>query len=255
MIYRLSDPKEAAPLFEGWEETVIWSCLSGVMGSVYTDTPETFSSAAAMLGSFRFFAGKPSRELALFHPEGQTNNSFIAVPHDEKWLALLGECYGKRAYPSVRYATKKEPDVFDRGHLARAARSLPAGYRLEWIGLELFARCGNTPWCADWVRQYRDYEHFLRYGLGVVVMKDGELVAGASSYSGWPGGIEVEIDTRVDHQRKGLAYAAGAALILECLDRGWYPSWDAQNPGSLALAEKLGYHFSHQYPVYVVTEN
>ena len=33
-----------------------------------------------------------------------------------------------------------------------------------------------------------------------------------------------------------------------CLERGLYPSWDAATPISVALAEKLGYHFSHTYP-------
>ena len=46
-----------------------------------------------------------------------------------------------------------------------------------------------------------------------------------------------------------------AALILACLRRGWYPSWDAQNPASLSLAEKLGYHFSHAYVAYEVYHN
>ena len=60
----------------------------------------------------------------------------------------------------------------------------------------------------------------------------------------------MEIDTRPDCRRQGLATAAGAGLILACLDRGWYPSWDAHNPESAALAEKLGYHISHRYLVY-----
>lgn len=82
--------------------------------------------------------------------------------------------------------------------------------------------------------------------------KDGELVAGASSYSRYDKGIEIEIDTREDQRRKGLAYVCGAKLILECLDKGLYPSWDAQNTWSVALAEKLGYHFSHEYVAYEI---
>lgn len=43
-----------------------------------------------------------------------------------------------------------------------------------------------------------------------------------------------------------------AKLILECLEEGLYPSWDAQNKWSVALAEKLGYHFSHEYVAYEI---
>lgn len=73
-------------------------------------------------------------------------------------------------------------------------------------------------------------------------------------YSSYRGGIEVEIDTREDHRRKGLAYICGAGLILECVSRGLYPSWDAQNLWSVALAEKLGYHFDHAYTAYEIWE-
>ena len=65
------------------------------------------------------------------------------------------------------------------------------------------------------------------------------------------GGIEIE--TREDYRRKGLAYICGAKLILECLKREWYPSWDAQNKWSVSLAEKLGYHFAYEYTAYEVT--
>ncbi|MBE5959770.1 MAG: GNAT family N-acetyltransferase [Lachnospiraceae bacterium] len=33
-------------------------------------------------------------------------------------------------------------------------------------------------------------------------------------------------------------------MILECLKSGLYLSWDASDKWSVALAEKLGYHFS-----------
>ena len=66
------------------------------------------------------------------------------------------------------------------------------------------------------------------------------------------GGIEIEVVTREDHRRKGLAYIGAARLLLECDKRGLYPNWDAANKMSVGLAEKLGYHFSHEYVVYKV---
>lgn len=71
------------------------------------------------------------------------------------------------------------------------------------------------------------------------------LVSGTSSYSRYREGIEIEIDTRKDCRRKGFPYACGAKLILECRKRNLYPSLDAHNKASAALAEKLGYHYSH----------
>ena len=93
-----------------------------------------------------------------------------------------------------------------------------------------------------------------RRGVGVAALYEGVPVAGAGSYCVYRGGIEVEIDTRPDHRRRGLATACGARLILECLDRGLYPSWDAIDLRSAALAEKLGYRRGDPYPVYWIGE-
>ena len=41
--------------------------------------------------------------------------------------------------------------------------------------------------------------------------------------------------------------------LLQCLEEGLYPSWDAQNMNSVYLAEKLGYEFDHEYTIYEVS--
>ncbi|TCD45887.1 GNAT family N-acetyltransferase [Streptococcus sp. X16XC17] len=44
-----------------------------------------------------------------------------------------------------------------------------------------------------------------------------------------------------------MAKAVAAKLILTCLSKNLYPSWDTHTKISLALAEKLGYQSSHDY--------
>ena len=250
MIHEMTQAKNAAGLFAGWQETMVWSCLQGVMGRVYGDDGEEPVSAMALLGDFCFFAGKPHRELVLEAPGLEGRDFLIMTPRDQGWAKLIEDCHGTGVKRSVRYAIKKEPDVFDRDRLRAAVDSLPEGYELRAMDQGLFLRCLEIPWCRDWVALYGDYAQYRERGLGAVILKDGEPVSGASSYSGYLGGIEIEIDTRTDYRRRGLAYICGAKLILDCLERGWYPSWDAQNLWSVALAEKLGYHFDHEYVVY-----
>lgn len=249
MIIKLENPENAAPLFAGWEETIIWSCLQGVMGAVYADQQDHPVSAMAILGDFAFLAGKPKEEL-VFYIRGK-QDFIILVGQSEDWAALIESCYGEKAKKVTRYALKKEPDVFDREKLRRVAAALPPEYSMRMMDEELFNRC-KTGWCRDWVAQYADYKAYQKYGLGVVILKNGEPVSGASSYSGYRGGIEIEIDTKEEYRRRGLALICGARLILECLERNLYPSWDAQNPGSVKLAEKLGYHLDHEYIAYEV---
>ncbi len=253
MIQELKETKKAASLFEGWQETMIWSCLQGVMGKIYVDSQEEPASAAAVLGDFCFLAGRPDGEFIDRIPDlrfGEKESSMIIVPKDESWAERIEECLGEKVEKNVRYAIKKEGDVFDRERLRRTADRLSDGYELKKIDKELFELCKKTNWCRDWAANYKDYNTYRRYGLGAVIFKDGEPVSGASSYTGYIGGIEVQIDTREDYRRRGLALVCGAKLILECLERGWYPSWDAQNRWSVAPAEKLGYHFDREYVVY-----
>lgn len=237
-------------ILENWNETLIWSCLQGIMGEIHTNSAE--DAAMAILGDFAFYAGNPSEELIRFKPESCKQDFIIMVPQNDAWAQLIEKFYGDKAKKVTRYAIKKEQDIFNTVELEQAILSLPDGYELKMLEEQEYNMCQNNGWANDLVSQYKDYDTYKELGLGVVALKDGELAAGASSYSTYNEGIEIEIDTREDHRRKGLAYACGAKLILECLKKGLYPSWDAQNKWSVALAEKLGYHFSHEYTAYEI---
>jgi len=200
-------PEDVKRLFEEWNETLIWSCLQGTMGELYVDSSQTVNSAMAILGDFCFFAGKVSKELVLFKPESCKQDFIIMIPENEAWAEMIETCYGEKAKKIVRYAIKKEKDVFDKKMLQKAAEQLPQEYTMQKVTKELFRQCKNTPWCHDLVSQYPDYETYQKHGLGVVILKGNEIVSGASSYSDYLDGIEIEIDTREEYRRKaGLLF-------------------------------------------------
>ena len=118
------------------------------------------------------------------------------------------------------------------------------------MGKALYRQAEQAEWSRDLVSQYPTWEAYAVHGAGYVVLWKGALVCGASSYADWPGGVEIEIDTHPAHRRRGLARACAAALMLDCLARGLYPSWDAANPVSAHLAQTLGYIAAGAYPVY-----
>lgn len=240
----------AKEIFKNCNDTLVWSCLQGIMGEIHTN--QSGDAAMAILGDFAFYTGKPNEELVMFKPESCKQDFVIMVPQNEEWGQLIEKVYKDKAKKIVRYAIRKEPDVFDVNKLEQVVSGLADGYELKMIEEAEFNMCKENGWANDLVSQYKDYTMYEKLGLGTVVLYNGELVSGASSYSVYDKGIEIEIDTRVDHRRKGLAYACGAKLILECLKRGLYPSWDAQNKWSVALAEKLGYNFSHEYTAYEI---
>lgn len=252
MIYELQDPDKASSLFSGWQDSVVWSALQGVMGKIYVDSLENPSSGAVMLGDFCFLSGIPMEEVAKFIPADCQQEERILVPQNEEWADLIQSCYKEKAKRATRYAIKKEPGIFDLEKLQDIAESLPREYEMKLMDKELFEICRRTEWSKDLAVNYESYDLYQKFGLGVVILKDGEIVAGISSYSGYHGGIEIEVVTREDYRRKGLACIGGARMLLECEKRGLYPNWDAANKMSVGLAEKLGYHFSHEYYVYKV---
>ena len=238
---------DIAPLFFGWQETMIWSCLQGCMGRALWEGGDRPRSAMLWVGDFCFFAGSPSVELA-----GQ-GTAPILVPRDGGWERALELAWGDRVRRWTRYATEKDPNCFDRAALKRFAE-LPQGYELRPMDRELYAQAMEEGWSRDLCAVFQGQEDYCRRGLGVAALYQGRLAAGASSYTVYRGGIEIEIDTAPRHRRRGLAAACGARLILDCLDRGLYPSWDAHDLRSAALARKLGYQIAGPYPVYLRKE-
>ena len=63
MIYELQDMKKVTGFFDGWQETLIYSCLQKVMGKIFVTDPENPQAACAYVGCFAFYAGEPDREL------------------------------------------------------------------------------------------------------------------------------------------------------------------------------------------------
>lgn len=247
MVYEITNTNNVSALFGNWEETLIWSCLQGIMGKVYADDLNTPTAAMAIIGDFTFFAGKPNVELVSYKPDWCKQNFMIMIPQNEFWKNTIIDFYGKKAKVISRYATKKEPHIFDKKKLEKAAAFLPEQYTLTMIDEKFYHMCRAEEWSADLVSQFPDYENYRKLGIGTVICKDNIIISGASSYSRYKEGIEIEIDTRKEYRRRGFAYVCGAKLILECLKRNLYPSWDAHNKGSAALAQKLGYHYSHTY--------
>ena len=89
MVYKLKKMSEVSHLFEGWHETMIYSCLQGVMGYIYVTDTENPKSAAASAGCFIFYAGEPDRKLLEDKPEGFV----IMVPQNEAWAMLIEKCF------------------------------------------------------------------------------------------------------------------------------------------------------------------
>ena len=189
MVYELADTAKVTALFEGWPETMIWSCLQKVMGKIYVTDLEKPQSAFAFVGCFAFYAGEADKELVRHKPDGFV----IMTPQNEKWADCIEDCFPE-AKKISRYAIKKDTK-FDKDLLLGLIDKLPEGYELKDIDENIYDICLSDPVTKDFVSSFESKEKYLDIGRGVVVIKSGRIVAGGSSYTRYNEGIEIEVDT------------------------------------------------------------
>ena len=234
--------------------TMVRSFIDGCMGRGWVDRVDSPACAQVTVGDVSFLAGDPTAEDAARFvdniPCDSGNPEFLFVPENDRWADLVLARHGIRAGRVVRYAFQHGGD-FPTDRLSGYAADLPDDYTIEPIDEKLYRQCLGSP-MKDLCSQFATAEDYVRRGIGFCAVRDGKVAGGASSYTVYRGGIEIEVDVDEGHRRKGLALACSARLILECLARGIYPSWDAANLESANLARKLGYVFSHEYGVYAV---
>ena len=152
VLYEIKDTSKVKELFEGWQETLIFSCLQNVMGKIYVTDLEQPKSAFAFVGCFGFYAGEPNVELVINKPEGFV----IMVPQNEQWAALI-EKYYSSAKKVIRYAIKKNT-TFDVNMLRREIGKLPDGYELKRIDAEIYDQCLKNPSTEDFVSAFDSKE-------------------------------------------------------------------------------------------------
>jgi len=243
--------EKATTLFKNWDEALIWSCLQGYMGTLISDDDNNPSSAIITNGDFSFCAGIPNEKLLKSVP---IRSFMLITSNHEDWYPLIELVFAEKAKKILRYAIKKQPEIFNKGKLELFVNSLDDEYELRMFDSEVYKLAEKESWSVDLCSQFKNYEDYHNRAIGTAILHNGNLVSGASPYAVYKDGIEIEIDTKPEYRGKGLATVCGAKLILECIAKNIYPSWDAHDLRSVHLAEKLGYHFSHPYVTYEIVD-
>ena len=93
-----------------------------------------------------------------------------------------------------------------------------------------------------------DMDDFAERGTGFCAVQDGVPAAWAFSAAVSEREIDIGVETDERYRRRGLAFAASAAVIRETLRQGKTPVWacHAENTGSRKLAEALGFSMCGQ---------
>lgn len=233
-------------------------CMHGIiqagmhgMGKVLVDAPMRPNFAVMTCGDFLICAGEPG--LSALHVL-----RWAMMDEDREWVAW---CPGKwrslveRLRPDMRIETRFafDPNIPPADEqVQRILRHMTGDITIVPLEGTWVQWCRMHTWSYDFVSCFLDDAHFQRCGTGVLLLRDAVPVAGASSYVSYPGGIEVQVQTRDDVQGHGYATLAAAALIDICHAKGLRVTWDAANASSAAIARKLGYVATMQYEAVIL---
>lgn len=238
-------------LFSGMDDTLILSCIQGHMGSIFVDNLKEPTCVQALVGDFTFFAGDSNSDGLGELLNNIPKNMFI-VPQSDSIGKRIEQMDVELLERFSRYSFKKDINNLDINKIKGFLIPLEDGYELKKIDEEIANSKSLNELSEDFTGQFESVKDFLNRGIGYVIIHNGKVVSGASSYTIYDNGIEIEVDTDINYRRKGLATIVSAALIKDCLERNIYPSWDAANLNSKSLAEKLGYVFDKAYDTYYI---
>lgn len=221
-------------------------------GQIFVDRRE-HPRTALVVNNFGFMhllgAESEAAPAELLAAEGVFRSSYLlwyAPPTSwqERLDALPPERVRRRE--RVRFVFRPEQALY----LGETAQP-PAGFELRHMDADLLARAAKFGLHLD-SRFWSSASDFLEQGLGVCLLKDGEVVSLCYAAAVVDGLAEVDVVTEPEYRGQGLGTLTAQQFNRECLSRELAPTWDCfvNNLGSLRLAESLGFAQVHKYPFY-----
>jgi RimJ/RimL family protein N-acetyltransferase len=133
--------------------------------------------------------------------------------------------------------------------LEKLRKQLPPGFEIRPINAQLFKRC---EWREEMEFYAGGFDNFLKYGIGICMMKGNEIITEA--YASALGKTRAEIGAITQESYRGQGYApiASAYLIEVVEQRGYQAYWscDADHKASIRVAQKLGFLQERGYTIY-----
>jgi len=251
VVYKVEnkDRKKLYPIFKNMSDTLILSYIEGHMGEAYY--VDDFKVALIYVNPFDFLAGDINSDNIEELLKAIPDQSLLVVENEE-FENLIVERFKDKANKFKRYAFVRNIKNFNYDYIKGFINKLPKNYVLKRIDEQVLKNESFYNLSEDFIINFESKEDFLKRGLGYVILKGDKVISGATSFSIYDEGIEIEIDTHKDYRQKGLATIVAAKLIIECLDKGIYPNWDAANLISVYLAEKLSYVLDKEYNTYYI---
>lgn len=226
------------------------TALEGYMGEVFVDNIEKPEFSFVFLERLCFIDGNSNNEFAKKALE-EIDEYYKVIIANEEWFELIEKVYKNNFEISSRYSIKKETK-FNKRMLEEYIENLDSHYKIKKIDEKMYNRIQQTD---SYVTNLGMSDQYEKNGIGFCALNENqEIIAVITSDGIFNGGIDVNIKVRDIDRRKGIATALSAKMILECIRKNIYPSWDAANLNSVGLAQKLGYELDSEYRIYKINQ-
>ena len=218
--------------------------LEAYMGKAFVDNVEKPSAYKIMIGPFFYFAGNA-------HGAGGQEMLKDIKPYNlfmsssAGWVEECRKLYGERLVAFERYSFSSEKLSLE--HLKRLCQS--SAHDIKQMDSALLEKVWRQDHFID-ISDFDSVSDFMERGVGYYAEKNGEVIGAAYSSLVCNQGIEISLFVSDDHRRQGMATALSANLVRWCLENNMDAHWDAANPESCRLAEKLGYISTGGYQAY-----
>lgn len=236
------------------DDVVLRSCLEGHTGKVWVNNEDNPQIAIVVAVDFCYLLGDLNECTAVVvnHEVLEKCKGKVIITNDDLWISHIKKYCPHEFKKFSRYKMKFEPDTIQREQLYDYIMALEPNYQIRRHDESIYQKALKDRFTADFCYCFSSAEEFLLHGIGYFILDNGEIASGISSYTYCKGSIEITVGTQMKYRRKGFALACASKLLLECLDRRIYPSWEAANLESVALAEKLGYKLDKEFYAYSI---
>lgn len=210
--------------------------LDGLDGQLWVDDPNA-TQAALIYNVFCFLGGDPQSQAA---PEVIAKAVALAEPvvaPDPGWQALIEAQFGEHYTPAEWHSfTSKGLDI---EHVRRLKAQLPPDVRVQRIDRDVAHQLFDAK-----IRVFRTYGHdpdrFIDEGIGFYARQGEQIISIVNTMAIYDGKVKGYIDTHPRYRRQGLATAVAAHLVEHCWEQQLDYCWEATNPHSARVAERLG---------------